>query len=72
MATISDATVVMEASDTSGTLHQAAECTRLGRWLFIAKSVADDPSLKWPKDFLRYSTCAVFESVSDITSRILA
>lgn len=71
MATISDATVVMEASDTSGTLHQAAECTRLGRWLFIAKSVADDPSLKWPKDFLRYSTCAVFENVADITSRIL-
>jgi DNA protecting protein DprA len=36
MATLSDATVVMEASDTSGTLHQAAECTKLGRWLFIA------------------------------------
>src|SRR5205814_51885 len=36
MAAISDATVIIEASDTSGTLHQAAECEKLGRWLFIA------------------------------------
>jgi DNA processing protein len=70
MATLSDATVVMEASDTSGTLHQAAECTRLGRWLFIAKSVVDDPSLTWPKKFLKYDTCLPLESVTDITSRI--
>lgn len=71
MATVSDATVVMEASDTSGTLHQAAECTRLGRWLFIAKSVVDDPSLEWPKKFLKYETCVPLEDVSDITGRIL-
>lgn len=37
-AAISDATAIIEASDTSGTLHQAAECVRLGRWPFIAKS----------------------------------
>jgi DNA processing protein len=72
MATLSDATVVMEASDTSGTLHQAAECTRLGRWLFIAKSVVDDPSLTWPKKFLKYDTCLPLESVTDITSRVLS
>ena len=71
MATVADATVVMEASDTSGTLHQAAECTRLGRWLFIAKSVMDDRSLEWPKKFLKYETCVPLEDVSDITSRIL-
>ena len=71
MATLTDATVVMEASDTSGTLHQAAECTRLKRWLFIAKSVVDDPALSWPKDFLRYETCVPLRNVSDITSRIL-
>jgi DNA processing protein len=71
MATLSDATVVMEASDTSGTLHQAAECTRRGRLLFIAKSVVDDPKVSWPKDFLKYDTCIVLEKVSQITSRIL-
>lgn len=70
MATLTDVTVVMEASDTSGTLHQAAECTKLGRWLFIAKSVVDDPSLTWPKKFLKYDTCLPLESVTDITSRI--
>ena len=71
MAALTDATVVMEASDTSGTLHQAAECTKLGRWLFIAKSVVDDPSLQWPKKFLAYDTCVPLEDVSDITGRIL-
>lgn len=71
MATLSDATVVMEASDTSGTLHQAAECTRLGRWLFIAKSVVSDPKLTWPKKFLKYDTCVVLEKASQITDRVL-
>ena len=42
MAALSDATVIVEASDTSGTLHQAAECQRLGRWLFIIRSVAEN------------------------------
>lgn len=71
MATLSDATVVIEASDTSGTLHQAAECTKLGRWLFIAKSLVEDKSLTWPKKFLKYDTCVVLENVSQITDRVL-
>ena len=71
MALLSDATIVMEASDTSGTLHQAAECTRLGRWLFIAKSVVDDPKVSWPRNFLKYDTCVPLERVSQITDRIL-
>ena len=71
MATVTDATVVMEASDTSGTLHQAAECTRLGRWLFIAKSVVDDPSLEWPRKFLKYETCVPLTDLTDITNRVL-
>jgi DNA processing protein len=71
MAVLSDATVVMEATDTSGTLHQAAECTKLGRWLFIAKSVVDDRTLTWPKKFLKYDTCLSLEKIEDITNRIL-
>ena len=72
MALLSDATVVMEASDTSGTLHQAAECTKLGRWLFIAKSVVDNTQLKWPHKFLKYDTCIVLEKVSQIRSHYQA
>ena len=61
MAAISDATVIVEASDTSGSLHQAAECVRLGRWLFT-----EDPSLRWPIPsgkihLLRASDCCFAE-----------
>ena len=66
MAALSDATVIIEASDTSGTLHQAAECQRLGRWLFIAKSVADDPALKWPRKFLGLPKTKVLASTAEI------
>jgi DNA processing protein len=66
MAFLSDASVIIEASDTSGTLHQAAECQRLGRWLFIAKSVANNPDLKWPKSFLGQPKTAVLEQTNDI------
>lgn len=70
MATVSDATVIMEASDTSGTLHQAAECSRLGRWLFIAKSVVENPNITWPKKFLQQDNCVVLTSVEDILTRL--
>jgi DNA processing protein len=71
MAAVSDATVVIEASDTSGTLHQSAECVKLGRWLFIAKSVVEDPGLTWPAKFLDYENCVVLERVEDVLDRIM-
>jgi DNA processing protein len=70
MAILSDATVVIEASDTSGTLHQATECQRLRRWLFIARSVAENESLSWPKKFLSYERCRVLERTEDILSHV--
>lgn len=70
MAAVTDATVIIEASDTSGTLHQAAECVRLGHWLFIAKSVVEDPSLSWPARFLSSEKTVVLESPLDIVDRI--
>lgn len=66
MATLSDATVIIEASNTSGTLHQAAACTKLGRWLFIAKSVIDNPALTWPQDFVRYPTTKTLTNTADV------
>lgn len=51
MARLADATVIIEATDTSGTLHQAAECEKAGQPLFIARSVVENPSLSWPKRF---------------------
>jgi len=54
MALISDATVIIEASDTSGSLSQGWEALRLGRGLFITKAVAENSALKWPSEMLGY------------------
>lgn len=54
MALLSDVTVIIEASDTSGSLSQGWEALRLGRGLFITNSVAQDSRLAWPKEFLHY------------------
>ena len=70
MAALSDATAIIEASDTSGTLHQAAECARLNRWLFISQAIIDDPAIKWPSKFLRYERAVALNRVSDILDRI--
>jgi len=66
MALLSDATVIVEASDTSGTLHQAAECLRQGRWLFIVKSIANDDRLQWPSRFIGKPKVQILESTADI------
>lgn len=70
MAALSDATVIIEAGETSGTLHQAAECVRLGRWLFIAQAVMDDSALSWPKRFYEYEKFVVLRHTSDILSAV--
>lgn len=70
MAFLSDASIIIEASDSSGTLHQAAECMRLGRWLCIANSVVEDSRLEWPKKFLSYERCFVLKSTDELISAI--
>ncbi|WP_234820903.1 DNA-processing protein DprA [Sinorhizobium medicae] len=70
MAVLSDATVIVEASDTSGTLHQAAECQRNNRWLFIMKSVVDDPTLTWPAKFLKHPKTRVLTDTNEILEAI--
>lgn len=66
MAAVTDGTVIIEASDSSGTLHQAAECQKLGRWLFILQSVFDDVRLEWPKTFARYERTRVVKTPEDV------
>lgn len=72
MAALSDATVIVEASDTSGTLHQAAECGKLGRWLFIMKTVAEDARLTWPQKFIGKPRVKVLASTQDILDAVQA
>ena len=54
MALLSDATVIIEAKDGSGSLHQGWEAIRLGRPLFLAKSLFDDDRLQFPRELERY------------------
>jgi DNA protecting protein DprA len=70
MAAITDATVIVEASDTSGSLHQAAECSRLGRWLFILRGVAEDPRLTWPAKFIGQPKVAVLSATQELLKQI--
>lgn len=54
MALIAHATVIVEAADKSGTLHQAWEALRLGRPLFILESITQDPRITWPAEVRKY------------------
>jgi DNA processing protein len=51
MAALSRATVIVEASETSGTHTQARACMNQGRPLFILKSCFDNPSISWPQKY---------------------
>ena len=54
MALISDATVIVEAGNSSGSLHQGWEALRLGRPLFIWSPIMHDHSLNWPEKMAMY------------------
>lgn len=66
MAAISDATVIVEASDTSGTLSQARACLHQRRPLFIMRSLLDNPDITWPKKFLKKDGVHVLESTRQV------
>lgn len=51
MALISDASVIIEAGATSGTISQGWEAIRLGRPLFLLKSLVD-AGLPWPREMI--------------------
>ena len=54
MALISDATVIIEAGEKSGTRHQGWEALRLGRLVFVMKNIADDEKSIWLKKMIEY------------------
>ncbi|WP_317194040.1 DNA-processing protein DprA [Aquimarina mytili] len=54
MALISDATIIIEASEKSGTRHQGWEALRLGRSVLLLENIVSDSSLTWPKEMLDY------------------
>ena len=54
MALISDASVIVEAGEGSGSLYQGWETLRLGRPLFLCKSVVNNSKLEWPKKMIQH------------------
>ncbi|MBL8898768.1 MAG: DNA-protecting protein DprA [Planctomycetes bacterium] len=54
MALLSDATVIVEAGEGSGTLHQGWEALRLGRPLLLMQSLVERVDLSWPAEMLRF------------------
>ncbi len=54
MALLSDATVIVEAGEGSGSLHQGWEALRLGRLLLLMEPILRRTDLKWPSEMRRY------------------
>lgn len=54
MALVCEASVIVEASDGSGSLSQGWEALRLARPVFLMASVVDRTDLTWPKQMREY------------------
>lgn len=61
MALICDASVIVEASDGSGSLSQGWEALRLGRPLFLMASILNQQELSWPRTMLDYGAMVLSE-----------
>lgn len=59
MALIAHASVIVEAGESSGSLHQGWEALRLGRPLVILSAVAEDSRLTWPDKMIEYGAVAL-------------
>ena len=63
MALVSNGSVIVEAGEASGTQHQGWEALRLGRVLFLPRSLAEG-AFDWPRKMVSYGAL-VFEGVED-------
>lgn len=69
MSAITEATIIVEASDTSGTLYQARAALAQGRKLFILESCFQNPSITWPKKYVAKGAVRV-KDYSDIRTAL--
>ena len=69
MALVSDASVIVEASDGSGSLSQGWEALRLGRPLFLMASILEQRGLSWPKTMLDYGAM-VLHTPEDLLAQL--
>jgi DNA processing protein len=69
MSALSEATVIIEASDTSGTLTQARAALQQGRKLFILNSCFENQNIKWPHTYAKRGAIRV-SNTNDIISHL--
>lgn len=69
MSALTQATVIVEASDTSGTLYQARAAIAQGRKLFIMDNCFQRPDLKWPMQYLEKGAIRV-SSYDDVAEHL--
>lgn len=69
MSAISEATIIIEASDTSGTLIQARAALAQRRKLFILQSCFENKSIKWPERFEKMGAIRV-RDYSDVINNL--
>jgi len=73
MALLSRATVIVEASDNSGSLYQATEAIRLGRPLYFLRSNLDNSNLTWPAMLQALGAKVLTENgIDDLTIKLQA
>jgi DNA processing protein len=70
MSALTDATIIVEAGETSGTLVQARAALKQRRKLFILESCFHDPQLTWPHRFEQMGAIRVRE-YNDIRSQLV-
>lgn len=70
MALLSDASVIVEAGATSGTQSQGWEALRLGRPLFLLRSLVDS-GLAWPREMLDHGAY-VLNNMADLLGMLPA
>lgn len=69
MAIISDASIIVDAGESSGSLHQGWESLRIGRSLFISERIMKNERLEWPKKMVEYGAMTLVD-LDDILENI--
>lgn len=69
MCGLSQATVIVEAGETSGALYQARYCLQEGRKLFVMKSLLENAALTWPKTYVKRGAI-VLENIEQLLTEL--
>lgn len=70
MSGISLASVIVEASETSGALKQADYALKQHRLVFIPQSALDNENIKWPKRYVKREGASSFSKIDELFSAL--